>query len=39
MHPHPRREEKQLNVVFALAMILCLAVWSGLGYLIQAAVS
>jgi hypothetical protein len=39
MNSYRRREERQLNLVFAVAMLWCLAVWSGLGYLIQTAFS
>jgi hypothetical protein len=36
VYSYRRRDERHLNLVFALAMIFCLGVWSALAYVLQA---
>jgi hypothetical protein len=35
VYSYRRRDERHLNLVFALAIVFCLGVWSALAYLLQ----
>jgi hypothetical protein len=37
VYSYRRRDERHLNLVFALAMIFCLGVWSALAYVLETA--